>query len=233
MLRPFIAAMESSTKPDSLIVSVCIVMAMSCRSAKVRHVSIADGVVPQSSWSLRPEAPAWMTSKRPAGSDVLPFPENPKFIGNESVAWSIICTWLGDGVQVVAFVPVAGPVPPPYIVVRPDAMASSICCGQMKCTCMSQPPAVTIIFSPAMASVVTPTVMPGVTPAMTSGLPAFPMPTMRLPLMPMSALIMPSFASMMRALVITTSRACSDFTPVACPIPSRSTLPPPNLHSSP
>ena len=31
----------------------------------------------------------------------------------------------GAGVQVVAFVPVAGPVPPPYMVVKPDATASS------------------------------------------------------------------------------------------------------------
>ena len=32
----------------------------------------------------------------------------------------------------VAKVPVAGPVPPPIIVVIPDISASSICCGQMK-----------------------------------------------------------------------------------------------------
>ncbi len=38
----------------------------------------------------------------------------------------------GPGVQVVAFVPVAGPVPPPIIVVMPEVSASSICCGQMK-----------------------------------------------------------------------------------------------------
>ena len=36
------------------------------------------------------------------------------------------------GVQVVALVPVAGPVPPPVIVVMPLANASSICCAQMK-----------------------------------------------------------------------------------------------------
>ena len=38
----------------------------------------------------------------------------------------------GPGVQVVAKVPVAGPVPPPSMVVTPEASASSICCGQMK-----------------------------------------------------------------------------------------------------
>ena len=45
-----------------------------------------------------------------------------------------MATWLGAGVHVVAFVPVAGPVPPPYIVVRPEAIASSICWGQIQCT---------------------------------------------------------------------------------------------------
>ena len=59
----------------------------------------------------------------------------------------------GPGVQVVAFVPVAGPVPPPIIVVTPDISASSICCGQMKWMCESMPPAVTIMPSPAMTSV--------------------------------------------------------------------------------
>ena len=38
----------------------------------------------------------------------------------------------GPGVQVVAAVPVAGPVPPPSMVVTPEASASSTCCGQMK-----------------------------------------------------------------------------------------------------
>ena len=96
--------------------------------------------------------------------------------------------WHAPGVHVVAFVPVAGPVPPPMNVVTPLASASSACCGQMKWMCVSMPPAVTISPSPAIASVVTPTIMPGVTPAITSGLPALPMPAMRPCLMPMSAL---------------------------------------------
>ena len=88
-------------------------------------------------------------------------------------------------------------------------------------------------FSPASASVVTPVIIPGVTPSITSGLPALPIPTMRFPLIPMSAFRMPSFASTIKAFVITMSSASPAATPVACPIPSRSTLPPPNLHSSP
>ena len=40
--------------------------------------------------------------------------------------------------------PVAGPVPPPIMVVMPDISDSSICCGQMKWMWVSMPPAVTI-----------------------------------------------------------------------------------------
>ena len=56
----------------------------------------------------------------------------------------------GPGVQVVAAVPVAGPVPPPIMVVTPEQSASSICCGQMKWMWLSMPPAVTILPSPAI-----------------------------------------------------------------------------------
>ena len=65
----------------------------------------------------------------------------------------------GPGVQVVALVPVAGPVPPPIIVVTPDISASSTCCGQMKWMCASMAPAVTIWPSPAMTSVPGPMTM--------------------------------------------------------------------------
>ncbi len=92
------------------------------------------------------------------------------------------------GVQVVALVPVAGPVPPPTQEVMPLAIASGACWGLMKWMCVSTPPAVRIRPSPAIASVVTPTIIPGVTEAMVSGLPALPMPAMRPSLIPMSAL---------------------------------------------
>ena len=59
----------------------------------------------------------------------------------------------GPGVQVVALVPVAGPVPPPIKVVMPAESASHTSCGQMKWTCASMPPAVTIRSSPAITSV--------------------------------------------------------------------------------
>ena len=79
--------------------------------------------------------------------------------------------------QVVAVVPVAGPVPPPIIVVMPAAIASSTCCGQMKWMWLSMPPAVRILPSPAITSVPGPMTMS--TSGWTSGLPALPIPAMR------------------------------------------------------
>ena len=65
----------------------------------------------------------------------------------------------GPGVQVVAKVPCAGPVPPPSIEVTPDISASSTCCGQMKWMWVSKPPAVRILPSPAITSVPGPMTM--------------------------------------------------------------------------
>ena len=115
-------------------------------------------------------------------------PVKPTFNGKSSTACSMRARFHAPGVQVVAFVPVAGPVPPPTQVVIPLAIASGACCGLMKWMCVSIPPAVRMSPSPAIASVVTPTTNPGVTPAIVSGLPAFPMPAMRLSLIPTSAL---------------------------------------------
>ncbi len=58
MARPLKAASVSSTKPDSLSVSVWMATWTSCASATARQQSIAAGVVPQSSCSLRPMQPA-------------------------------------------------------------------------------------------------------------------------------------------------------------------------------
>jgi len=108
----------------------------------------------------------------------------------------------GPGVQVVAKVPVAGPVPPPSMVVIPDISASSICCGQMKWMWLSMPPAVRIMPSPAMASVPAPIGI--VTPGWMSGFPALPIFQMRPFFRPTSALTMPQWSTM-SALVITVS----------------------------
>ena len=160
-------------------------------SATSRHVEMAAGVVPQSSCSFRPMAPARTCSTNASGSEALPFPRKPRLTGNSSALSSMRPMFQEPGVQVVAFVPVAGPVPPPSKVVIPEDKASRISCGQMKCTWLSTPPAVTILPSPAMTSVPGPIVMPGETPDMRSGLPAFPMATMHPSRMPISALTMP------------------------------------------
>ncbi len=138
--------------------------------------------------------------------------------------------WKAPGVQVVALVPVAGPVPPPIRVVTPLARAVSICWGQMKWMWVSMAPAVRMWPSPAMASVPGPTTI--VTPSLMSGLPALPMAQMRPSRRPMSALTMPH-QSRIRALVITVSTAPSARGVWAWPMPSRITLPPPNFTSSP
>src|SRR3569832_1615018 len=100
-------------------------------SATFKQLSIAAGVVPQSSCSLRPIAPAVICSSRASGRLALPLPRKPMFIGRPTAACSMRWMCLGPGVQVVALVPAAGPVPPPIMVVTPDINASSTCCGQM------------------------------------------------------------------------------------------------------
>ena len=91
----------------------------SIASATERQQSIAAGVVPQSSCSLSAQAPASTCSIRPSGSEALPLPAKPKFIGHASDACSMRAMCQAPGVQVVALVPVAGPVPPPSSVVMP------------------------------------------------------------------------------------------------------------------
>ena len=62
----------------------------------------------------------------------MPLPVKPKFNGRLSTACNIMRMLNEPGVQVVAQVPTAGPVPPPTMVVSPAAIASCACCGQMK-----------------------------------------------------------------------------------------------------
>ena len=225
--------MVSSTKPASFSVSVWMATCTSCSSATASAVSIAAGVVPQSSCSLRPTAPASTCSRSGPGAEALPLPSRPRLTGNSSIASSIRWMFHTPGVHVVAAVPVAGPVPPPSSVVSPALIASVTICGQMKWMCVSSPPGVTIFPSPAMTSVPAPTTMPLVTPAMMSGLPALPMPTIRPSRMPMSAFTMPQWSTTI-ALVMTVSSTSSPRVARAdCPMPSRITLPPPNFASSP
>ena len=178
---------------------------MSYSSATVRLVSMTARVVPQSSWSFRPQAPASICSTSGLARLPLPLPRMPTLIGSPSNAWSIRMMFHAPGVQVVAQVPVAEPVPPPISVVTPLARATSICCGQMKWMWVSMPPAVTILPSPAMISVPGPITIRGSTPLCVSGLPDLPTATIRPSLMPMSPLTIPQW-SMITALVMTRSQ---------------------------
>ena len=119
MVRPLNALIVSSTKPNSFSVSVWIITCTSWSSATERQQSIAAGVVPQSSCSFSAQAPALTCSTSAAGFEALPLPAKPRFIGNASAASIMRAMCQGPGVQVVAKVPVAGPVPPPSIEVTP------------------------------------------------------------------------------------------------------------------
>ncbi len=87
MVRPLKAATVSSTKPDSLSVSEWMATWVSVSSATLRQVSMAEGVVPQSSCSFRPMAPAAICSRSGAGWLALPLPRKPRFIGKASAAF--------------------------------------------------------------------------------------------------------------------------------------------------
>jgi hypothetical protein len=98
-------------------------------SATRRQASIAAGVEPQSSCSLKPETPASSCSHIARSLTVLPLPSRATLTGQASRASSIRATYQPLAVTVVALVPSAGPVPPPMIVVMPDPSASGSCWG--------------------------------------------------------------------------------------------------------
>ena len=58
-------------------------------------------------------------SSSAAGREALPLPAKPRLTGKASAAWIMRPMCHGPGVQVVALVPAAGPVPPPSMVVTP------------------------------------------------------------------------------------------------------------------
>src|SRR5271170_1841744 len=200
--------------------------------ATVRQASMAAGVEPQSSCSLNPDAPARSCSHRPSALTVLPLPSSTMLTGHSVVAFSIISSQNAPGEAVVALVPSAGPVPPPISVVIPAASATGICCGAIRCTWVSMPPAVRIMPLPERISVDGPMTSSGVTPSMVSGLPALPRATIRPSRMPMSALITPQWSST-TAPVMTRSGVPSARVTTDWPIDSRMTLPPPKIASSP
>ena len=163
-----------------------IVTCTSCLSA--RQQSIAAGVVPQSSCSFRPIAPAAICSARPAGMAVLPLPVKPKFSGKrihrlqhrpEIKRRGRAGRGASADRQARAAADHRGESSGDGFVrlLRADEMDVRVEPARRK----NQ-------TSPAITSVVTPTIIPLVTPAIMSGLPALPMPEIKPSLMPMSAL---------------------------------------------
>ncbi len=109
--RPSKAAIVSSTKPDSLSVSVWMHTCTSISSATVSAERSTAGVVPQSSWHLKPTAPASICSTSAALPCPWPLPRMPTLTGQPSNARSIVRMFPGPGVTVVALEPSEGPVP--------------------------------------------------------------------------------------------------------------------------
>src|SRR5579885_1504075 len=66
----------------------------------------------QSSCIFKPQAPASICSRSPSGRLLLPLPKKPTLTTNSSALWYMRPIFHGPGVQVVAVVPAAGPVPP-------------------------------------------------------------------------------------------------------------------------
>ena len=191
------AAIVSSTKPASLSVSVWMATWTSYSSATRRLQSIAAGVVPQSSWSLRPQAPATICSTQRAGPAAVALAEQAPVDRQRLGRLEHAAMFQGPGVQVVAFVPSAGPVPPPISVVMPlrerlpDLLRADHV--DVACRCRRASRSGARRRSPRCRAR---SPGRGATPSIVSGLPALPMPAIRPSLTPMSALTMPSIGSM-------------------------------------
>jgi hypothetical protein len=126
------AAMVASTKPDSfkrvgVNGHLHVVLVGDAQAAIDRGGRGAPVFV-----QLQADRAGRICSGKPGGQAVLPLPVKPKLSGTRPSPAASCAGKNAPGVQVVAQVPVAGPVPPPTIVVRPAAMASCACCGQIK-----------------------------------------------------------------------------------------------------
>ena len=204
----------------------------SISSATDRQQSIAAGVVPQSSCSLSAQAPAATCSTSASGRTGVALAEQaevdrpglraPAACGR--CARRRACRWW-------RWCRSPGRCRRRACVVMPRSSASSICCGQMKWMWQSMPPAVTILPSPAIASVPGPMTMS--TPGWVSGLPALPMRG--------DAAVLEADVGLDDAPMVEDQRVGDDGvdgarrrgSPAHWPMPSRITLPPPNLTSSP
>ena len=201
-------------------------------SATDRQLSMAAGVVPQSSCSFSRRRRPRSARPAAAGCEALPLPTKPRFIGKASAAWSMRAevpgagrAGGGDG---------AGGRPGAAAEHGGDAAdisASSICCGQMKWIWVSMPPAVRIMPSPAMTSVPGPMTMS--TPGWISGIAGLADGG--------DAAVLEADVGLDDAPVVEDQRVGDHGVDRALrracawlwPMPSRITLPPPNFTSSP
>ncbi|CAM5262665.1 hypothetical protein SHIRM173S_04630 [Streptomyces hirsutus] len=76
-----VAAKVCCTKPDSFRESACRATWTPVSSHTVRAASITAGVAPQSSWILKPRAPAATWSSSAFSETVLPLASRPMFTG--------------------------------------------------------------------------------------------------------------------------------------------------------
>ena len=134
MVRPLKASIESWTKPASLSVSVWIA---TCTSYFVGHRQRAiDGGRRGAPILVQFESDrAGQRSARASGAADRSIALAEKSQIHRQAFGGLAAydaIFQGPGVQVVALVPVAGPVPPPINVVTPPDSASQTSCGQMK-----------------------------------------------------------------------------------------------------
>ena len=193
-----------------------------------RQQSIAGGVVPQSSCSLRPHAPA-APARRAAGCEALPLPKKPRLIGKprppracDDVPGSRRAGRRGGaGRRAGAAAEHRGDARGKRVVdlLRADEMDMRVDAAGRDDLAFAGDD----LGAGADGDV---------DAGLNVGLPALPISAMRPSLRPISALTMPQW-SMMTALVMTVSTAPCARLICLWPMPSRMTLPPPNFTSSP
>ncbi len=196
-------------------------------SATPRQVSTILGVAPQSSWILKPPAPARTARSSSSREEEEPRARNATLIG-ASRQPSMRLWRLYAGLAPTSHTP---PMPMPTREVTPAASAAGTTSALERWTWESTMPGVAMSPSPVIIAVWESTTSS--TPSVFSGLPARPTPTIRPSLTPMLVLRTPSSGSMTTTPRITMSRALSRGARPVTSSPSRVVLPQPPSSSSP
>ena len=201
------------------------------RSATARQVSMAAGRGAPVLVELEAaDAGRDLLLQRSGIAGVALCPAVPQLTGSGSAASNMRAMFHGPGVQVVALVPSAGPVPPADHGGDAVGQGRDIPAAGRSCGCGNPPPpGVAIRCSPAITSVPgLPTTMSDAHRPSRLGFPDLPTATIRPWRTPMSGLDDSKTGSMMMALVMTISSAPPALViSEAWPMPSRADLPPP------